>query len=77
MCTCVLHGRCILCCVSECGNVRCAGLFGCAVASAVWRGVLQVQTADWSDRLNLNHRFVSNNWVGGLVFAGIVAGNLL
>ena len=46
---------------------------GAGLAHMLW----QVNTADWSDRVNLNQRFVSNNWVGALVLAGIVAGKLL
>ena len=37
----------------------------------------QINTADWDDRMNLNQRFVSNNHVGALVMAGIVAGQLV
>ncbi len=38
---------------------------------------VQVYSADWSDRQNLNNRFVSNNWVGALVLAGVMAGKLV
>lgn len=37
----------------------------------------QVRTADFSDRLNLTARFVSNKHVGWLMLAGIIAGRLM
>mmetsp|Transcript_14795 Transcript_14795/g.17339 ORF Transcript_14795/g.17339 Transcript_14795/m.17339 type:complete len:395 (-) Transcript_14795:1500-2684(-) len=37
----------------------------------------QISTANFEDRLNLTKRFVSNQYVGGLVFASIVAGKLI
>ena len=46
---------------------------GAATAHMAW----QVHTADFADRANLNARFVSNNQVGAMVFAGIVGGHML
>jgi 4-hydroxybenzoate polyprenyltransferase len=46
---------------------------GAATAHLAW----QVATADWGDRANLGARFVSNQWTGALLLAGIVGGKLL
>jgi len=37
----------------------------------------QVRTADYGSRASLAARFVSNQWVGWLMLAGIVGGRLL
>ena len=67
--------------VGSVGCLGCAGLnaglgplfyAGLAASSAhLW---WQISTADLSNRLNLTNRFVSNKYVGLLVFLGIVGG---
>ena len=51
--------------------------FYCGVAGAGAHMTWQVMTADWENRTNLNDRFVSNNHVGAIVMAGILAGSAL
>ena len=48
-----------------------------SVAGAVAHMLWQVRTADYGDRASLAARFVSNQWVGWLLLAGIVGGRLL
>ena len=37
----------------------------------------QIKTANLDDRKNLNERFVANNWTGAIMFATVLAGQLL
>ena len=48
-----------------------------AVAASSGHMLWQARTADYSDRMSLARRFVSNQWVGWVMLAGIVAGKLL
>eukprot|EP00562_Extubocellulus_spinifer_P006690 CAMPEP_0178514226 /NCGR_PEP_ID=MMETSP0696-20121128/23906_1 /TAXON_ID=265572 /ORGANISM="Extubocellulus spinifer, Strain CCMP396" /LENGTH=437 /DNA_ID=CAMNT_0020144299 /DNA_START=15 /DNA_END=1328 /DNA_ORIENTATION=- len=51
-------------------------LYYCGCAAAYLHLVWQVQTADLDNPPNLAQRFKSNNYVGAIVFASCVAGNL-
>ena len=46
---------------------------GAASSHLLW----QVQTMDMGNRINLTERFVSNFWVGHIVWTGIVLGKLV
>jgi hypothetical protein len=48
-------------------------LFYSAVAASTAHMLWQVNTADLGDRLNLARRFVSNQYVGMMMLAGITA----
>lgn len=48
-----------------------------AAAGATTHALWQVHSADLGDRLNLTSRFVSNQWLGLLVLAGLIGGQLL
>lgn len=54
------------------GGAYFAGV-GALTAHSLWC----VHTAQWGDRANLNARFVSNQWAGALLLAGILAGKLV
>lgn len=53
------------------------GAYFGGVAALTGHLLWQVRTADWSDRENLNNRFVSNMYAGALLMAGIVLGKLM
>ena len=55
-------------------NAGLGSLFYVGLAAAGGHLYWQIATADLHDRLNLTRRFVSNQYVGGLVFLGIVGG---
>jgi len=52
------------------------GVFYGGVAATSAHVLWQVRTADWSNRQNLNDRFVSNQYAGALMLLGIVLGKL-